>query len=359
MNKSRSAFWDIMKGLGIIAVVVGHSGSVLTPLVYMYHLILFFYVSGYLYNDTYSNDPYLFIGKRIKSIWLLAVKYVLFFILIHNLLVKIAVYSSSNTGLYDRNGFISTIINSIFLRNLEGMGGALWFIPLLFFAVIGFSFIRWSSLRIKHDVIKEVKISSITILLAVLGNYLINNQIYFDYHLHLIFIVFPILQIAFLTKKYLPKIQYKWYLALISLAILLFIWYYTKQNIELSQSVIINIYVFYLVSIAGVYMNLYIASKILLVNKLSQLLSYIGNKSFHIMALHFLCFKVVEYFCYLVFKNQYSDISAYPFSHREYWVAHCICGIAIPTLILYCWERSIIKITAFAKKNMYLKSLNF
>ena len=36
-------FWNIMKGIGIICVVVGHSGSWLTPYVYMFHGLICFY----------------------------------------------------------------------------------------------------------------------------------------------------------------------------------------------------------------------------------------------------------------------------------------------------------------------------
>jgi fucose 4-O-acetylase-like acetyltransferase len=45
----REQYWNIVKGLGMIAIVFWHAGSPVTPYVYMYHVALFFFVSGYLY----------------------------------------------------------------------------------------------------------------------------------------------------------------------------------------------------------------------------------------------------------------------------------------------------------------------
>ena len=350
MENNRSAFWDIMKGLGIIAVVIGHSGSFLKPFVYMYHLILFFYVAGYLYNDKYSATPYLFFGKRIKSQWILAIKYSLLFILLHNLFLKIGIYSSNELIPFNGQTLLINIINCIFLKNIEYMGGAMWFIPFLFWGVVGFCFIRWSTLSIKNNLKREIATSLIFLLLIPISLYLLKNQVLLDYHIHLVFIIFPIVQLGFLIKEYNVKISYRWYFALISTAIIGGMWYYTNDNVELSHSFIINVYVFYVVSIAGIYTNLYLASKIQLNKRLSQVFSYIGEKSFHIMALHFVSFKIVDYFCYFVLHTPYSDISAFPYSHKSYWVAYTICGIAIPSLLIYGWERFKLKYEYFIIK---------
>lgn len=38
---------NILKGIGILFVVMGHCISPFTPYVYMFHMSLFFFVSGY------------------------------------------------------------------------------------------------------------------------------------------------------------------------------------------------------------------------------------------------------------------------------------------------------------------------
>ena len=44
-------YWNIVKGIGIILVVVGHLYWDFTQFIYLFHLPLFFFVSGYLYNE--------------------------------------------------------------------------------------------------------------------------------------------------------------------------------------------------------------------------------------------------------------------------------------------------------------------
>lgn len=46
MILKRDSTIDIIKGFGIILMVMGHSGSPLTGLIYMFHMAIFFMASG-------------------------------------------------------------------------------------------------------------------------------------------------------------------------------------------------------------------------------------------------------------------------------------------------------------------------
>lgn len=57
-KKARSLYWDIVKGWGIIAIVLGHTGYFAGAFVYLFHLALFFFITGYFYNETkYGDTP--------------------------------------------------------------------------------------------------------------------------------------------------------------------------------------------------------------------------------------------------------------------------------------------------------------
>ena len=43
-KKARSLYWDIVKGWGIIAIVLGHTGYFAGAFVYLFHLALFFFI---------------------------------------------------------------------------------------------------------------------------------------------------------------------------------------------------------------------------------------------------------------------------------------------------------------------------
>ncbi len=87
---------DICKGLGIMLMVLGHSGipKVGHDFIYMFHMPLFFFVSGYCFDEKYQNMPYAFIKRKIKGLWWPYVKYGLLFLLLHNLFCYLNIYSS-------------------------------------------------------------------------------------------------------------------------------------------------------------------------------------------------------------------------------------------------------------------------
>lgn len=47
MEKQRDAVLDAMRGIGIVLMVVGHSGFGGTSFIYLFHMALFFMLSGY------------------------------------------------------------------------------------------------------------------------------------------------------------------------------------------------------------------------------------------------------------------------------------------------------------------------
>ena len=70
----RYVWVDWMKSILIILVVLGHSGSLFTPYIYLFHIPAFFFVSGYLSDYSKPNQ-----GKFSSS------KYLIYAILIYNL----------------------------------------------------------------------------------------------------------------------------------------------------------------------------------------------------------------------------------------------------------------------------------
>ena len=47
MAKQRDGVLDAMRGIGIVLMVVGHSGFAGTAYIYLFHMALFFMLSGY------------------------------------------------------------------------------------------------------------------------------------------------------------------------------------------------------------------------------------------------------------------------------------------------------------------------
>ena len=90
-----SSVFNIVKALGIISMVKGHASAPvpLKNFIYLYHMALFFFMSGYFFKEEYNFKTFLI--KRIKSLYVPFVGYFLLFRLMHNVLYKLNFINST------------------------------------------------------------------------------------------------------------------------------------------------------------------------------------------------------------------------------------------------------------------------
>ena len=139
----------MLKGMGIVLVVLGHAivaKSLPHNFIYLYHLALFYFASGYFYKDKYIGNLKLYIWKRIKTLYFPFVKYGLLFLLLHNFF--------SMLGLYKDYLTIREMLKeglSIFeFFGFEPLLGVFWFLKSLFVVNIVFASILSFSSKIKY-----------------------------------------------------------------------------------------------------------------------------------------------------------------------------------------------------------------
>jgi fucose 4-O-acetylase-like acetyltransferase len=115
---------DLMKGIGILAVVAGHVYTgVATNFIYLFHMPLFFFLSGYLFKS--RTDFKLFL--RDKSIHLL-LPYFCFLIPIYVVFNPLSFSHSNANDLFEF--ILKPIIGG---RILTGALSVFWFVTCLFF----------------------------------------------------------------------------------------------------------------------------------------------------------------------------------------------------------------------------------
>ena len=202
---SNRKYWNIVKGISILSIVIGHCCYFLVPFVYLYHLAIFFFVSGYFYSETkYGDNPNLLIINRVKKNWPKYTFFCVIFILLHNLMVNKGLLL--NTVAYSRTEMIINIINSMFFVTTEDMCGALWFIPVLLIANAFFGYIIYFSKKLCNnlsiaDEYKDAFIIFASILCGILGLYLNNSNIYVLLHSETSFLVIPLIAAGYFAKE--------------------------------------------------------------------------------------------------------------------------------------------------------------
>jgi fucose 4-O-acetylase-like acetyltransferase len=113
MSGQKISWINLAKAIGIIAVVIGHSGWKYSYLLYWFHMPLFFFISGYLYNE----KTFKVIGKTKSYL----IPYVSYFFVI--------------SFLFERKEFD---LMRLFKGGvwLNGWLGVFWFVTCLYLTVI-------------------------------------------------------------------------------------------------------------------------------------------------------------------------------------------------------------------------------
>lgn len=96
----RLKFIDIAKAIGIICVCIGHSGTstFIVTAVMMFQMPLFYFISGYLYKDFYSEHPFIRIKKSIKAYYLPFLAYDIGYLVLHNIFALLHLVDAKNGG---------------------------------------------------------------------------------------------------------------------------------------------------------------------------------------------------------------------------------------------------------------------
>lgn len=146
---------DIAKGIGIIAVVYGHTFTSLGLYIYIFHLPLFFVISGFLYASKDKEPLMPYVKNKIHS---LLIPYFIFLVLTNALLF----------GLYAVTGQEFYLYPSM-LYHPYGASTALWFLPALLWVTVIYKLI---------DIYVPYKLKALTVILMfVIGRILSHHDI--------------------------------------------------------------------------------------------------------------------------------------------------------------------------------------
>ncbi len=331
----------IAKAIGIILMVVGHSNCPiwLENLIYLFHMPLFFFCSGMFFKHQRTmGDVQIYINKRIKGLYLPFIKYSFLFLFLHNFFMYIGLYNRyygylGGTSYYGFEDFVIKAFYILFtMHDYEDLLGGFWFIRTLF--------------------VSSLLISGVSIVFKK----------EWHYRTFLFCVLFFI--ITFFVKRYCPRTELYRDISLGALGALFYLFgYYYQQFVCLKDNKIVlvlcslillaldfyyddgitmnctynHVIPYLLTGVSGTILILYISKviekRLLLI---SRCLYYIGNHTLIILALHFLCFKVVSYIITVLYSMDYTHIAEHPVINNLedtgvlWWVFYTLIGVVLP-----------------------------
>lgn len=150
------------KAIGILLMVLCHAGAAfwnVNKVIYMFHMPLFFFFSGYCLKTEYFNTPLRFVKKRIKGLYWPYLKWSLLFLALHNVFVSLGFYPDATCAAeayfqpYTPHDFLVRALGiTVTMKGHDPLLGGYWFMrTLLTGSLIAFA-ILWTWNKINRKI---------------------------------------------------------------------------------------------------------------------------------------------------------------------------------------------------------------
>lgn len=336
-----------LKAIGIILVVLGHS-AFQTPMecfVGLFHISIFYFTAGYCFKDKYIDTPLIFLKKRIIGLYIPFVKWGIIFLLLHNFLFNISVYSykygylNFHSYVYECGELITLAKETLKFNHTEPLLGGFWFLKTLFWgSLISFA---WLFLAKKMHINYLLGYGGVIIL------FLFNS-----FHIQI-----PSLQIG--SREMAAALIFLSGYSFKHLKIAAFSY---RISIILIVFLLICGYNFWKISLTPFYYDNwkilpYLASTILIVWSIYSLLkrweykistgkylNYIGSITLPILTWHFLVFKLVSVLIVCFYDLPFEQIAEFPviaeYSVKGWWIAYLVSSIFFISGFKYLMDKA-------------------
>lgn len=334
---------SIAKGLGIMLMVIGHSGCPpgLYHFIYFFHMPLFFFISGYFFNPESTRSKKVFLSRKIQTLWMPFVKWSLVFLLLHNVLYSI----HFEEVLYTWSDIWKRLILIPLMFGEDTLLGGYWFLNNLFYCSVLCLFFTWllkyisSNMRMISTIF--FIIATTAFMLSLFLNNIISNNVLKQ--LPSIFFSAVIFGAGYLFSQFkfkFIKSRWLWMISFVILVIGVILKPLSRPFI--SANPLDTPYII-VMALVGVYFLFYL-SHVLNRTFLRTLLVYIGDHSLIILTFHFLVFKFASWFIVLVNNLPMSEIATHPHIKFEepnwWWLFYSIFGISLPITFKFLKDRT-------------------
>ena len=340
-KKQRDLSLDIVKGIGIILMVVGHSG-VSTPVanfIYLFHMALFFMASGYVWKDSKVSDlPTLLksIWSRVKGLWIPYAVANGIYTLMTNLFVKMHIYPPEQF-LTPKQIVINLVKNILFASDTT-MGGASWFLRTLFFVSLVHMVVRYIATKIKFG---KVFFAAVIVVTLAGAEYVNLTRIEFFMGLQTCFCGYAAYLFGMLlrrvdAKKYIAKFRYL--AAVLGFGLVLLLSQFDTIGLGVGNIGCLPFY--FAASLCGWVMTWGVAE--IVKGAPARFLAFCSRSSVWIVLAHFLAFKPVAWLYLTLTNGGIENLSAFPvFSAPWLWIAYTVLGTLLPLGLCICVRKII------------------
>lgn len=339
----------IAKAIGIILMVIGHSGcpQMLSKFIYQFHMPLFFFCSGIFYKEMTSfTMASKYMKKRIIGLYIPFVKWSFFFLFLHNFFMDVGIYNTyygyeGGSSFYTIRVMMQKLCSIMFtMHGYEELLGGFWFVRDLFISsliIAAFSILFEKLKNHKHELLCLLFL----VLTVLVRRFAPNTELWCDISMGLFGAFFYMF--GFLIMRY-AHIWRNFFGAILFSLFLLISFFYFKDGISMACG-FNKVLPFSISAVSGTLLTLYV-SKVIEERwaKVKYILYYIGNHTLDILALHFLSFRLASYIIVYLYGIDTIHVAEHPvimevsIPHTYWWCLYCIVGIFFPLILNRIWQ---------------------
>ena len=331
------------KAIGIILMVVGHaiSQNFAYRFIYMFHMPLFFFCSGYFYKVPTSLEGVgLFVQKRIKGLYFPFVKWGILFLIFHNLFCDWHLYNILDTNYYTipdhLNRFRSLLLT---MTGQEQLLDPFWFLKELILSSMLICVLTYV-LR-KYDFkYKDIVVWLLFIFLTVITKYYrFGLPIIWD--VSIMFLSATFVFAGYMYRKVERNSFYSYKSLILCFGtLLLFVWV-RNDYLDMLWYNSFNVLLYIPFALIGIFM-IFAFSRLIERYSVKRFFYYLGNHTMIILVLHLLVFKIGNLTKIIIYGfpiEKLSDFKIIQEYNDYFWIIYTLIGIIIPLVYNIIWER--------------------
>lgn len=347
---------DCAKAIGIILMVVGHSSCALPhmrEIIYMFHMPLFYFCSGFCLKEDYLKKPVRFIWQKIKGIYWPYVVGCLAFLFLHNFFVKIGIISGMAFSSSDTLGYLPDILFR--MRGEEELINTYWFLRALFIgAIVAYGILfcteligqltqrMWPmSYRFQSRINVVLKCCSCLslLLITLYVNYTRDTLTIFHFTPQIL-LAAVFFQIGHIFSC-MNVNKFNLVLGIFAIAFLIIGSFFWETEMSWLYHDSRKLLPYIITAVLGTWIVLSIPwDKV--PDRILRVINVIGNNTLAIMTWHLLCFKFVSWSIINIYALPLDNLVAFPTLHeyamKGWWLVYALVGIMLPVISNMVWK---------------------
>ena len=349
MERNKSI--DFIKGVAITSVAMGHTCVFLRYYRFfsLWHMAAFFIIGGWLFNAKYwenINNVGNFCWKKVKRVWWPFVLWCSLFIVFHNFLYAINVFSS-NTAMawkwlsadYYRMWSCREVIRRLLpvcvLKGNACQLGPLWFLNTMFFASIFYCLFGYLLTFLKFN--RIFWLSLISLLSLIGARYYYPRPLSMIMHYvggkHVL-MAFPLIHLGYLLSYFhvdYSKMKRR-HVALCGVTcFIILLVLMSRVHIIYSRCEFPRVGYLLLAAMAG----FYFAMALSYVPVISSIFAFVGKYSMSILIFHFISYDIVDALRVMIKGLPWEYLSSFPILAADWrWgICYVFVAVAVPIML--------------------------